>query len=92
MLIQLDNILQVSKYHIIFDARIPFLGDEAFKIDYTGVDVEIEGEILSNAAERQLMYCMNKDFGEALFDPEQVKNAFGTGKQYEINMYDDKEN
>lgn len=34
MLIQLDNILQVSKYHIIFDARIPFLGDEAFKIDY----------------------------------------------------------
>ena len=92
MLIQLDNILQVSKYHIIFDARIPFLGDEAFKIDYTGVDVEIEGEILSNAAERQLMYCMDKDFGEALFDPEQVKNTFGTGKQYEINMYDDKEN
>lgn len=92
MLIQLDNILQVSKYHIIFDARISFLGDEAFKIDYTGVDVEIEGEILSNAAERQLMYCMDKDFGEALFDPEQVKNAFGTGKQYEINMYDDKEN
>lgn len=38
------------------------------------------------------MYCMDKDFGEALFDPEQVKNAFGTGKQYEINMYDDKEN
>lgn len=36
------------------------------------------------------MYCMNKDFGEALFDPEQVKNAFGTGKQYKI-MYD-KEN
>lgn len=91
MLIQLDNILQVSKYHIIFDAKIPFLGDEAFKIDYTGVDVEIEGEILSNAAERQLMYCMDKDFGEALFDPEQVKNVFGTGKQYEINMYD-KEN
>jgi hypothetical protein len=90
MLIQLDNILQVSKYHIIFDAKIPFLGDEAFKIDYTGVDVEIEGEILSNAAERQLMYCMNKDFGEALFDPEQVKNVFGTGKQYKI-MYD-KEN
>jgi hypothetical protein len=91
MLIQLDNILQVSKYHIIFDAKIPFLGDEAFKIDYTGVDVEIEGEILSNAAERQLMYCMNKDFGEALFDPEQVKNVFGTGKQYKITMYD-KEN
>lgn len=90
MLIQLDNILQVSKYHIIFDTKIPFLGDEAFKIDYTGVDVEIEGEILSNAAERQLMYCMNKDFGEALFDPEQVKNVFGTGKQYKI-MYD-KEN
>ena len=78
-----------SAYSLIFKGYIPRLNsNKLYYFDYIGTEIKDTNAALIDFAKENLTIAIYEDFGGGPFDLEKVKQTFGTGKEYFIELWE----